>query len=254
MPPDSPAPPRQARVPSVPESGARRGRSAVTTGRPTSPPCMAGEVAPDFFDPLAIDAQQALDVARWRRAERSRLDAMRRALPVAERGAIDAALADGLDALLVRRLGDLRGCVVAGYWPIRGEPDLRSWLYRLRGRGAVIALPVILQRNVPLGFRRWEAGARLVRGHWNIPEPLPEAPLIDPDAVLAPCLGWDGAGYRLGHGGGYFDRTLAVRHPRPLAIGIGLQAARLVTIYPQPHDIRLDAIVTEAGVQHESDA
>jgi 5-formyltetrahydrofolate cyclo-ligase len=218
-----------------------------------SPPCMAGDVAPDYFDPLATDPQQAVDVSRWRRAERARLDAERRALPVAERAGIDAALVRALDALLARRLPHLTGRVVAGYWPIRGEPDLRPWLMALRARGAVIALPVIERRNAPLGFRRWAVGATLVRGHWNIPEPPPEAAPVDPDVALAPCLGWDAQGYRLGHGGGYFDRTLALR-PRPYAVGVGLQAARLPTIFPQPHDIRLDAILTEAGLQFESDA
>jgi 5-formyltetrahydrofolate cyclo-ligase len=220
-------------------------------GRFASPPCLAGEVAPDYFDPLAVDPQQARDVARWRRAERARLDAARRALPVAGRAALDNALATGLDALLARRFPDLAGRVVAGYWPIRGEPDLRRWLEGLRSRGAVVALPVIEARDAPLVFRRWDAGARLVRGHWNIPEPPPEAAPVDPDIALAPCLGWDRQGYRLGHGGGYFDRTLAVR--RPFAIGVALQAARLPTIYPQPHDIRLDAILTESGLQFESD-
>jgi 5-formyltetrahydrofolate cyclo-ligase len=225
-----------------------------TTGRLASPPCLAGEVAPDYFDPLATDPQQAVDVARWRRAERARLDAERRAQPVAARAAVEAALARGLEALLVRRLGDLRGRVIAGYWPIRGEPDLRPWLQALRERGAVIALPVIETRDAPLVFRRWDAGARLVRGHWNIPELPPEAERVNPDLALAPCLGWDAQGYRLGHGGGYFDRTLAARTPRPLAIGIALQAARLATIYPQPHDIRLNAILTEAGPQFEASA
>ena len=220
--------------------------------RPASPPCLASEVAPDYFDPLAVDPQQALDVARWRKAERARLDALRRAQPVAKRAEIDAALAQALDALLDRRLGELQGCILAGYWPIRGEPDLRAWLAELRTRGAVIALPVIETRNAPLVFRRWDAGAPLALGHWNIPEPPPDAPALHPDVTLAPCLGWDPQGYRLGHGGGYFDRTLAAIRPRPLAIGIGLQSARLQTIYPQPHDIRLYAIVTEAGLQVEN--
>ena len=72
-----------------------------------------------------------------------------------------------------------------------------------------------------------------------------------PDLTLAPLVGWDPAGFRLGYGGGYFDRTLAVLSPRPMTIGIGLQSARLATIFPQPHDIALDVILTEAGVQYE---
>lgn len=74
------------------------------------------------------------------------------------------------------------------------------------------------------------------------------------DVTLAPCHGWDGGCYRLGWGGGYFDRTLAALAPRPLAIGIALAAARLPTIYPQPHDIPLDLIVTEDGISCERTA
>lgn len=89
----------------------------------------------------------------------------------------------------------------------------------------------------------------MVRGDWNIPVPPPESEVVTPDVALAPLVGWDRAGYRLGYGGGYFDRTLAHLAPRPFVIGIGLQAAELATIYPQPHDVPLDAIITEEGVQ-----
>jgi len=85
------------------------------------------------------------------------------------------------------------------------------------------------------------------RGVWNIPVPA-EGPDIVPDITLSPVVGWDGAGYRLGCGGGYFDRTLAAFTPRPLAIGIGLNTARIATIFPQPHDIPMQAIVTEIGI------
>ena len=212
-----------------------------------SPPCLAARIAPDYFDPLAVDAQQARDVARWRKARREELLARRAGLSIAERKAIAAAIGQALDALLAERLPDLRGRVIAGYWPIRSEPDLRPWLARLHERGAIPALPVVEQPASPLVFRPWQPGAAMRRGHWNIPVPAC-AETVEPEVVLAPLVGWDGAGYRLGYGGGYFDRTLAARHP--LAIGTGLQAARLETIYPQPHDIRLAAIVTESGVQY----
>jgi 5,10-methenyltetrahydrofolate synthetase len=81
--------------------------------------------------------------------------------------------------------------------------------------------------------------------------PPPDAETLTPDIALAPLVGWDGAGFRLGYGGGYFDRTLAALSPRPFTIGIGLQSARLATIFPQPHDVGLDVILTEAGVQFQ---
>lgn len=212
-----------------------------------SPPCLAAQIAPDYFDPLGVDAGQARDVARWRKARREELLARRARLGVAERQGIAAAIARGLDEVLAAHFPDIRGKVVAGYWPIRSEPDLRPWLARLHDRGALLALPEVERRASPLVFRPWRPGALMRRGHWNIPVPNTADRLV-PDLVLAPLVGWDGAGYRLGYGGGYFDRTLAVC--QPLAIGTGLQAARLATIYPQPHDIRLAAIVTEAGLQY----
>lgn len=214
-----------------------------------SPPCYAHEVDPAYFDPLAVDPQQAEDVARWRRAERKRLRAERAALSVTARQEIAAALARTLDGMIRETVGSVAGRIVSGYWPIKGEPDLRSWLLKMHAAGAMTALPVVERKGAPLVFRRWSPQTRMVRGDWNIPVPPPEAEAVQPEIVLAPLVGWDGAGYRLGYGGGYFDRTLAALSPRPLAIGVGLAAARLATIFPQPHDIRLDAILTEDGVQ-----
>jgi 5,10-methenyltetrahydrofolate synthetase len=231
-----------------------KGRCCAEDERPVpsgfaSPPCLAHELDPLYADPLAVDPQQALDVARWRKAERARLRAERMALPPARRRAIAAALAHALDALLADHVGPTAGLVVAGYWPIKGEPNLRGWLAQRHAAGAVTALPVVERRAAPLVFRRWQPGMRLVRGHWGIPVPPPEAGAVTPDILLAPLVGWDGDAYRLGFGGGYFDRTLAALAPRPLTIGVGLAAARRATIFPQPHDVPLDAIVTEEGVQ-----
>ena len=218
-------------------------------GRYASPPCMAGEIAPDYFDPLGVDPEQARDVARWRRAERLRLRAERQALSVDARVAVGAALSGHLRDLLADRFGDMRDRVFSAYWPIKGEPDLRPLMADLHGTGVQVALPLVEVKQAPLVFRRWTPEARMVRGDWNIPVPPPESEVVTPDVALAPLVGWDRAGYRLGYGGGYFDRTLAHLAPRPFVIGIGLQAAELATIYPQPHDVPLDAIITEEGVQ-----
>lgn len=205
---------------------------------------MAADFAPDGPDP-----QQALDVARWRRAERLRLRAERDALAVAARAAAGQAISRHLRALLAERFGEARGMVLSAYWPIKGEPDLRPLLADLHAAGRVIALPVVEVKASPLVFRRWHPGQPLIRGHWNIPVPPPSADSVIPTVALAPLVGWDGAGFRLGYGGGYFDRTLASLTPRPFTIGIGFQSARLSTIFPQPHDIPMDAILTEAGLQ-----
>lgn len=218
-------------------------------GRYASPPCLASEIAPDYFDPLAVDPEQARDVARWRKAERIRLLDARRALGVDQRRAWGEALAGHLRALLAARFGDLRGRVLSGYWPIKGEPDLRPLLAEWDAAGALVALPLVERKAAPLVFRRWTPRTTMVRGDWNIPVPPPEAEAVVPEIALAPLVGWDGEGYRLGYGGGYFDRTLAALKPRPFTIGIGLEAAHLATIYPQPHDIALDAILTETGTR-----
>ena len=217
-------------------------------GRYASPPCMAAEVDPAYFDPLAVDPEQARDVARWRRAERTRLRSERDALSVADRQAAGAAIAGHLADLLRQRFGSLRGRVFSGYWPIKAEPDLRPLLATLHAEGALVALPLVEVKAAPLVFRRWTPETRMVRGDWNIPVPPPEAEVVTPEIALAPVVGWTAEGFRLGYGGGYFDRTLATLSPRPFTIGIGFQSARLATIYPQPHDIVLDAVVTEAGI------
>ena len=220
----------------------------------SSPPCYAAEVAPEYFDPLAVDPEQARDVARWRKAERTRLRAARLALSVAERKEIGEALAGYLRQVLQDRFGGAQGKVLSAYWPIKGEPDLRPLMADLHEGGVTVALPLVETKAAPLTFRRWTPETRMVRGDWNIPVPPPDAPVVTPDIALAPLVGWTADGYRLGYGGGYFDRTLAALTPKPFVIGIGFQAAQLKTIYPQPHDIPLDLILTENGVQAEEKA
>lgn len=214
-----------------------------------SPPCYAHEIAPDYFDPLAVDPEQARDVARWRKAERARLLDARRAMSVAERKRVGEAILEHVAKLVAARLPARAGRRLAGFWPIKGEPDLRPLMADWHAAGAEVALPVVETRHAPLVFRHWTPRTQMVRGDWGIPVPGPGAAAMQPHLCLAPLVGWDDAGFRLGYGGGYFDRTLAAASPRPYAIGIGLQAARIATIFPQPHDIGLDAIVTETGVQ-----
>ncbi|HPD92776.1 MAG: 5-formyltetrahydrofolate cyclo-ligase [Rhodobacter sp.] len=212
-----------------------------------SPPCYAAEVAPDYFDPLAVDPQQARDVARWRKAERTRLLDTRRALSVEARRDWGQALMRHLHSLLPHVPGWGAGTVFSAYWPIKGEADLRPLMADLHAQGIRIALPLVETKAAPLVFRQWTPDTTMVRGDWNIPVPPPDSPVVTPLVSLAPLVGWEDGGYRLGYGGGYFDRTLAGLHP--FTIGVGLQSARLATIFPQPHDIALNVIVTEDGVQ-----
>ena len=214
-----------------------------------SPPCLAHEIDPTYSDPLAVDPAQARDVARWRKAERARLLAERAALPVSARQDAAERITPRLDDLIRARFGRIEGLTISAWWPIKAELNLRHWLADLVGQGATVALPVVLTPAAPLVFRPWTPDCHMVHGFWKIPIPA-EGPEVIPDVTLAPLVGWDAAGFRLGYGGGYFDRTLAALAPRPYAIGVGLQAARVQTIFPQPHDIAMDAIVTEAGLRH----
>ena len=215
----------------------------MSTGTPySSPPCTARE-----FDPDNPDPEQVRDVARWRRAERLRLADLRDGLGQSGRAHVSNAISRQLAPVLAaRKIG-----ILSGYWPIKQEPDLRPLLSQLHHSGVTITLPVVETRAAPLVFRRWTPETRMIRGDWNIPVPPPDAEQLLPDIALAPCLGWDAKCYRLGWGGGYFDRTLAALHPRLFTIGIALSAAMLRTIYPQPHDIALDMIVTEHGIPTE---
>lgn len=156
------------------------------------PPCYAAEVAPEYVDPLAVDPQQARDVARWRKAERSRLRAARLALSVAERREIGEALAGHLQQVLKERLGGARGMVLSAYWPIKGEPDLRPLMAALHEAGVTVALPLVETRAAPLTFRRWTPETRMVRGDWNIPVPPPDAPVLTPAIALPPPRRLDG--------------------------------------------------------------
>jgi len=214
---------------------------------------MAAEVDPAYFDPAGVDREQVRDVARWRRAERLRMDRQREGLGAAGRVRASERIGAHLARVLEMR-GALRGTVLSGYWPIKGEPDLRPLLKEMHHAGVRLALPVVETRAAPLVFRCWTPETKMTRGAWNIPVPPPEADPLVPDIALAPCLGWSDGCYRLGWGGGYFDRTLAGLDPRPVTIGISLSIARLPTIYPQPHDIPLDLIVTEEGLVAERTA
>lgn len=191
------------------------------------------------------------EIASWRKAERARLLDARRATPVEDAQAADRALAGHIESFLRQRHQPLSRLVISAYWPIRGEPDLRPLLALLHGEGATVALPDVTEKNGPLSFRRWTPDTRMTRGFWNILVPPPDAEPVLPDVVIAPLVGWSAPGYRLGYGGGYFDRTLADLRARGhdwFGLGIGRQSAQLDTIYPQPHDIPLDVLLTEDGI------
>jgi 5-formyltetrahydrofolate cyclo-ligase len=179
------------------------------------------------------------DLSRWRKAERERLIGERLAIAADTRQAMSERIA----VLLSETIGDLEGRMVSLYWPFRGEPDLRPWIKTVIAGGGRIALPVVIEKAHPLVFRAYAPGDPLEKGVWNIPVPAAGPPVI-PDIVIAPLVGFDPQNYRLGYGGGFFDRTLASLPAKPLVIGVGYAMQAIPTIRPQPYDIPMDRIVT----------
>ncbi|MDR0996186.1 MAG: 5-formyltetrahydrofolate cyclo-ligase [Zoogloeaceae bacterium] len=154
---------------------------------------------------------------------------------------------------LVQRLIDafvapqqIVGRKLALYWPIHNEPDLRPLAAHWRAHGGQTLLPVALAAATPLVFRLWEAQTPLRPDACGIPAPAPDAETLLPDIVLAPLCGVNAEGFRLGYGGGFYDRTLAALHPRPLTIGAAFELSR-AEFSPAAHDVPLDALATEAG-------
>jgi 5-formyltetrahydrofolate cyclo-ligase len=139
----------------------------------------------------------------------------------------------------------LPGIVVAGFWPLPGEIDIRPLLLALAGRGHPVALPITPRRGRPLTFARWRPGDALVPERFGTVRPVGE-PLV-PDLLLVPLLAFDGQCRRLGYGGGFYDRTLAAL-PGRVAIGCAFAAQRVDCVVAEAHDMRLDAIATEGGL------
>ena len=179
------------------------------------------------------------DVAAWRKIERERLIAARMALPAGIRARYTVALVQEIDRLIPADATT----IVSVYWPIRAEPDLRDWMRNAHQRGLRIALPVAVALKQPMTFREWRPDGPMARGLWKIPYPA-QGVEVRPTVVMAPLVGFDPTCYRLGYGGGFFDRTLATFTAKPLVIGIGYPEMRIPTIHPQPHDIPMDRIVT----------
>ena len=179
----------------------------------------------------------------WRKAERVRLITARRSLDQAtlER------YRHRIDAHLRRSFPGLASAKLAFCWPVKGEYDARHLVRTLREHGALTALPVVVAPKQPLVFREWHPGVEMAVGPLEIPYPVNSRQIV-PDAVLLPMNGWDAAGYRLGYGGGFFDRTLMNFEKKPAVIGVAYELARMETIHPQSWDIPVDWVVTERGV------
>ncbi len=167
---------------------------------------------------------------------------------------LQAALEPAAEEALSRRLLDAlklhEPACVGFYWPLPGEFDARAaiaiWLALGAHRQA--SLPVVRNRGEALQFHAWAPDTPMKIGHHRIPEPATEV-IVTPDLLFVPCVGFDAAGYRLGYGGGYYDRTLATwpGATRPVTVGVAYEACRTDVLQREAHDIPLDLIVTEAA-------
>lgn len=175
-------------------------------------------------------------------ALRQSLLAARRAIPQPQKTRWDKAISQCLLAWLQQN----RLASVAVYMPIQGEPDLTPLYETLNRQGTALALPVVLDKAAPLQFAAWQPGETMTKDKAGVAIPANLRIVPRPQAILVPCLGFTHERFRLGYGGGYFDRTLT-EPPRPHAIGIAYNC--LKTCFPiEPHDIPLDRIITETGV------
>jgi 5-formyltetrahydrofolate cyclo-ligase len=185
------------------------------------------------------------DIRAWRRQMREALITERLALPSPERRAQGEQAKRHLEQVDLSRYETL-----GLYWPIRGEIDSRDIASRHVEAGGRVALPVVVTRGAPVEFWSWRLGEPLQKGLWNIPSPEKRDSVI-PQALIVPLVGFDAQCYRLGYGGGYYDRTLAAlteQSARPFCVGLGYGMHRLDSIRPQPHDIPLDMIVTDHSI------
>ena len=224
-----------------------------------APTCIAGSqdvhdhtasVAPPYFYQNPVTRIMSInDIKREARAQalESRSCAHEAALADASQDTGRVLLRHFLDAFTPSP-----GVAVSGYWPVRGEIDVMPLLTHLHGQGHPCGLPVMVGRTKPLLFREWYPGLEMKEAGFAIPVPGEDAPELVPELLLVPLLAFDGEGYRLGYGGGYYDRTLAALRAgngkKPVAVGVAYGAQQCDHVPRHDGDQSLDLVVTESGV------
>lgn len=183
------------------------------------------------------------DYAAKRKQLRQHALKLRQAVPAQRREALTERLVSHLDGLVET----LAPRSIGFCWPYRAEPDLRAWVadWLAADSGRVAALPVVLERHAPMAFRRWRPGVPMPLDRHGIPHPAEGEP-VSPEVLLIPLNAFDPRGYRIGYGGGYFDRTLACM--QTIAVGVGFEIGRVPDTHPQRYDRPMQWVVTEAGV------
>ncbi|NIC41398.1 5-formyltetrahydrofolate cyclo-ligase [Aquabacterium sp. A08] len=165
---------------------------------------------------------------------------------------------DALQRVMRVWLVDRPDVVIGAYWPIKGEFDPLPALFRWQEAGMEadalgasrrrqIGLPVINKVTKTLTFHTWYPGCPMEEDAYGIPKPK-DTETIEPTLLFVPCVGYGPGGYRLGYGGGFYDRTLSELRPRPFTVGLGYTHGFLPDLEPEPHDVPLDAILNDNGV------
>lgn len=183
----------------------------------------------------------AAAINTWRKGERERLIGLRLQQSATDRDAWTQRIAQTLEPLLRASKGP-----ISFYFPFKAEPDLRPLMRQLAAAGIPLALPTVPVKQQPMVFRPWTPGCKMEPGILNIPVPATSEEVV-PTVLLAPVVGFDARGFRLGYGGGYFDRTLAHLRGDWQVIGVGFDCQEIPTIHPQGHDIPMTMIVTQSG-------
>ena len=163
--------------------------------------------------------------------------------------------ADLLQRVLRIWLFDRKDTVIGAYWPIKGEFDPLPALHRWKEDGELlddplrrrIGLPVVDKVSKTLQFHAWYPGCHMEEDDYNIPKPK-DTEVVVPTLLVVPCVGYGPGGYRLGYGGGFYDRTLAQWQPKPYTVGLGFTQGFIEDMVPEPHDVPLDALLNENGV------
>jgi 5-formyltetrahydrofolate cyclo-ligase len=145
--------------------------------------------------------------------------------------------------------------VIGAYWPIKGEFDPLPALHRWKEDGELqgdpqprrIGLPVVNKLTKTLTFHAWYPGCPMEEDAYGIPKPK-DTELVIPTLLFVPCVGYSAGGYRLGYGGGFYDRTLAALQPHPTTVGLGYAPGYVPDFEPEAHDVSLDVILNDNGV------
>lgn len=184
-------------------------------------------------------------ISAWKKAQRQQLLEQRAALPAAEREQMGGVVIQSV----LTELSQVQPTELSLYWPIKSEIDCRPITNALLQAGWLLSVPIIDSATKRLIFARWTPDCEMEVGTWNIPIPR-HIEHVEPEVMLIPLVGFDTSGYRLGYGGGYYDRTLEGKSESKIKIGIGYAFSELASIHPHQFDIKMDMIITDAGCRH----